>query len=162
MVGKAALDELVDADQTKACLECGATFNRRRASGELRSPQKWRRATYCSRLCAAQHRGRMKIMPPPGWVEPRREPKPRSGRRRGRPSKTSPWHIDRAQRIGAIMKGRLANKTFRQIAEGLWPPITTQACHQAFWRQMRALNDHSGPVTPALARKALEDRLVRP
>jgi hypothetical protein len=86
---------------TRVCLQCGAEYSRRRANGRLREPRRWRRALYCSRLCAAQHRGRWKALPLAGLDLPPPPPKPKlRAAMPGRPSrKTGREAIERVERI---------------------------------------------------------------
>jgi len=141
---------------TRVCIECQTEFGRRRASGRLREPKRWRRALYCSRVCAGQRRGRWKALPLAG-LDPALPPRQKRMRARppGRPShKTGREAIERVDRIAKILSLRAKGLTFREIGQRLTPPVTMQAVHRTFWKAMR-----SHPFDPArLRRRAARER----
>jgi hypothetical protein len=120
----------------RVCVQCGAEYSRRRANGRLREPRRWRRSLYCSRLCAAQHRGRWKALPLAGLEPPPPLPKPKlRAAMPGRPSrKTGRRAIERVERISRILQAKSAGHTFREI--GLAEGVSMQAIHKLYWRAL--------------------------
>jgi hypothetical protein len=141
---------------TRVCVQCGAEYSRRRANGRLREPRRWRRSLYCSRGCAAQHRGRWKALPLAGLEPVSPPPKPKLRvRQPGRPSrKTGLRAILTAERIARIMQARVSGMTFREI--GLEEGVSMQRVHRLFWRALGA-----NPHDPArLRRQAARERAM--
>jgi hypothetical protein len=138
----------------RTCIECGCEYTRRMASGRLRSPQRWRRALYCSRQCATEYHKRWKASPQTGHVSgldppaPPSKPKMRAlARSPGRPSnRTGRESIERAERASSILDLRFQGFTFKQI--GAMQGVSAPSIHRLFWRALR-----SCPYDPARLRR---------
>ena len=129
---------------TRVFLECHAEFARRMANGKLRSPQRWRRALFCSRVCAAEQYRRRKaslklphylagLEPPPPLPRPKRS----CSAAPGRPAtKTGRRAIERVERTSRILQAKFAGHTFREI--GLAEGVSMQRVHRLYWRALDA------------------------